>query len=755
MRVSFLHGGASWAAGCVVLIFGAAALAAPSLPDQTVLEAKFDAGVSSADQMQWLSRMASAPNHVGSPHDKENADFLLSSFKAWGWDARIERFDVLYPTPLSATIEMTAPKAIVLGGQEPPISGDALSQDLSRALPPYAAFQSDGDVTAPIVYVNYGLPDDYDALARRGISVKGKIVLARYGGGWRGIKPKLAQEHGAVGCIIYSDPADDGYARGDVYPKGGWRPDRSVQRGSVLDMPVRPGDPLTPGVGATPGAKRLPRDQAETIMKIPVLPLSSADAKVLMDDMDGPVAPPSWRGGLPLTYHIGGGDRVRVRLAVKSDWSLKPLYNVIAMLPGARHPDEWIVRGNHFDGWVFGASDPLSGTVALLSEAKALGSMYKAGWRPDRTIVYAAWDGEEPGLLGSTEWGEAHAAELKAKALLYVNSDSNARGFLMAGGSTTWQHLVGEVAADVVDPQTGASVASRWRAKTQTDDVDKTGAPSPTALAQADKGGDQPLDPLGSGSDWTVFLQHLGISSVMVGFGGEGEGFGSYHSAYDTYEHVVRHDDPGLVYGAVLAKTAGRIVLRAAQAPTPPRRFADFADSIARYVTEIRKLADDQRSAERKRQRLSGQFALAKDPARPVGPPVDKGPTPFAEMAALEAASDRLTTSAAAFDNAFNAKQARFSDDRRARVNKTLFDIDQLLNVETGLPGRPWYKNLVYAPGLSTGYSAKTLPGLREAIEERRAAEADAYARMTAAALSAYAARLDEARQLVDAPSQQ
>ena len=423
-------------AALALALAAAPAVGQPGAPSQA-LEQSFDALISSNDQLGWLQQMSSEPNHVGSPHDKANAEFELAMFKQWGWDAHIEQFDVLYPTPISTTLELIAPTRATLGGQEPMVAEDPSSQHMAGALPPYVAYQGDGDVTAPVVYLNYGMPADYDALEQRGISVKGKIVLARYGGGWRGLKPKLAQEHGAVGCLIYSDPADDGYGDGDIYPKGGARPPNGVQRGSVVDMTMYPGDPLTPGIGATRNAKRLTRATAPTILKIPALPISYADATRIMTGLEGPVVTGKARGGLPIAYHWGGTGAVTVHLAVKSDWSLKPAYDVIATLRGTTYPDQWIVRGNHRDGWVFGAADPLTGQVALMSEAKALGQLYRQGWRPERTIVYASWDAEEPSLLGSTEWAETHADELKRKALIYINTDNNGRGFLSPRAATT------------------------------------------------------------------------------------------------------------------------------------------------------------------------------------------------------------------------------------------------------------------------------------------------------------------------------
>lgn len=725
-----------------------ALVAAQPLGAQTVgtaaTEKAFDAQISSADQLAWLKEMSSAPNHVGSPHDKANAEMELALFKQWGWDAHIETFKVLYPTPISTTLELVGSERVTLGGQEPQLGPDKLD----GALPPYVAYQGDGDVTAPVVYVNYGMPDDYDSLARRGISVKGKIVIARYGGGWRGLKPKLAQEHGAVGCLIYSDPGDDGYARGDVYPKGGARPEGGVQRGSVMDMTTYPGDPLTPGVGATDNAKRLTRAEAKTILKIPALPISYGDAAKILAGLDGPVVTGRDRGGLPIPYHWGGSDAVKVHLAVKSDWSLKTLYDVIAVMKGSTRPDEWIVRGNHRDGWVFGADDPLSGQVALMSEAKALGALAKTGWRPDRTLVYASWDGEEPGLLGSTEWAETHADELQAKAVLYINTDDTSRGFLGAEGSHTLQHFVNSIARDVPDPQTGVSVYDRLRASIRAGAYSGSGRDAGSgALEAARAGGDIPIGALGSGSDYSSFIAHLGIPSVNLGFGGEGAGGGSYHSAYDTYYHVTNFDDPGLVYGATLSKFVGRMVLRAAAAPRVPVRYGDMAATVARYVGEVKKLAADQRDQDRALKDLNRDdvFKLTANPVDPTAAPEDKGVTPLIDMLALEDASDHLTRASRAADAAFE----RASPDKVAKAMAVLKGVDQLLLDKDGLPGRPWYRNLIYAPGTLTGYGAKTLPGIREGIEQRRFDDAKEYVAKTAAALNRYADRLDAAVRLL------
>ncbi len=719
------------------------------------LERRFDAQIDPAEMGGWLKTMAAEPNQVGGAHDKANAEMTLAQFKAWGWDARIETFWVLYPTPISEALELVSGpgagfKATLTEG---PIPGDESSSRIKDELPAYVAFQGDGDVTAPLVYVNYGMPADYDALQRMGVSVKGKIAIARYGGGWRGLKPKLAQDHGAVGAIIYSDPRDDGYAMADVYPKGPARPPQGIQRGSVADMTLYPGDPLTPGIGATRDAKRLDRKDAAPILKIPTLPISYADAQVLLSSLGGPVAPAAWRGALPITYHVGGGGG-QVRLMVKSDWSLKPAYDVIAVMKGKDLPDDWVIRGNHRDGWVFGASDPLSGHVAMMGEAKAIGALAKSGWRPKRTIVYASWDAEEPMLLGSTEWAEQHAAELKAKGVIYINSDGNGRGFLNVGGSHAFQHLVNQVAGDVKDPQTGAPVRDRLRAKLAVDAAEPGANERAKALGRFanDPARDLPIEALGSGSDYSSFLQHLGLPSLNIGYGGEGLEGGVYHSAYDTYEHHSRFVDPGHAYAGALAKTGGRLVLRAAEADLPVQRYGDFADTVAGYVDEVKKLATAKTDENRAQAQLlaTGAYGLAADPTQPSGLPTALPPSPAYDFAGLDAGLARLKTSAAAFDTALAAKGAGLSEGGRRKLDAAVRPLDQSLLRPEGLPGRPWYQNMIYAPGRFTGYGAKTLPGVREAIEERRVADARTYIDITGQTMAAYADRLDQATAILN-----
>jgi len=692
---------------------------------QHALEAKFDAALSRENQEAWLKRLAARPHHVGSPYGKENAELIASLFRSWGYDTAIERFDVLFPTPKTRVVELIAPERFRAKLAEPALAEDATSGQAAEILPPFNAYSIDGDVTGELVYVNYGIPKDYEVLERNGIDVRGKIVIARYGGSWRGIKPKVAAEHGAIGCLIYSDPRDDGYFQGDVYPKGAYRSDGSAQRGSVADMPTYPGDPLTPGVGATANAKRLDRRDAATITKIPVLPISYGDALPLLRALGGPVAPTDWRGALPITYHLGAGP-ARVHMKLEFDWKLVPAYDVIARLRGSDLADQWILRGNHHDGWVHGARDPISGMVALMEEARAVAELTKSGWRPRRTIVYAGWDAEEPGLLGSTEWVETHLAELKEHAAVYINSDSNSRGFLDVGGSHTLERLVTEVARDVEDPQRGVSVLQRLVA------FEMTQATQPEKQKEIRERTLMRLDALGSGSDYTPFLQHAGIASLNVGYGGEGE-YGVYHSAYDSIDHFLRFGDPKFDYGIAQAKTTGRMTLRLANADFLPFQITTFADTVSRYASEIETLVKSMReeTEEKNRQIRERTMELAADPTKPFAMPKMEEPVPFLALSPLQNAVAHLKNAARAFDAA------------ASHDDKVIMRLEQALTREQGLPMRPWYKHHVYAPGFYTGYGVKTLPGVREAIEQRKWKEANEQVVILAEVLEGYARLLE------------
>ncbi len=714
---------------------------AENLIKQRGLETKFDSYLKVENLRTWMKKLSARPHHVGSPYGKENADFIAAQFKSWGFDTNIEQFDVLFPTPRTRLLEMTAPEKFTAKLEEPELKEDATSNQKSEQLPTYNAYSADGDVTGDLVFVNYGVPADYEELAQRGIDVKGKIVIAKYGGSWRGIKPKVAAENGAIGCLIYSDPKDDGYFQGDVYPKGAWRQENGAQRGSVADMPVFPGDPLTPGIGSVKGAKRLDRKDAPTIMKIPVLPISYADALPLLKNMSGMVAPENWRGALPATYHLGGNNAVKVHLKLEFNWDIKPIYNIIAKMQGSERPDEWIMRGNHHDAWVNGADDPISGLVAEMEEARALGELAKTGWKPKRTIVYAAWDGEEPGLLGSTEWVETHADELKNKLAVYINTDSNGRGFLGVGGSHTLEKFINEVMKDVDDPQVKMSVWERRRAANIVNS-------SPASRKETMNRADLRISALGSGSDYTPFLQHLGIASMNLGFGGE-DGGGSYHSIYDSFDHFTRFGDFDFAYGVALAKVCGRSVLRLADADTLPFEFTNFADTVNQYSNEIMKMTEAMREETEAMNRMieNGMLKNVQNPKEIFVMPKPKTEVPFLNFAPLQNAVSKLNESAKNFQNASKSKNTSLAQQKN--LDEILMKTERFLTSNQGLPRRDWFKHQIYAPGFYTGYGVKTLPGIREAIEQRNWKEAGEQINLTSNTIENFAAEIDKATNIL------
>jgi N-acetylated-alpha-linked acidic dipeptidase len=693
-----------------------------------------------ANIKSYMQRLSARPHHVGSAYDKDNAEWILAKFKDWGWQAEIERFDVLFPTPKERRLELVEPTKFAAKLEEPTVAADPTSGQKTEQLPSYNAYSIDGDVTAPLVYVNYGRPEDYEQLDRLGISVRGAIVIARYGESWRGIKPKVAAEHGAVGCLIYSDPKDDGYATGDVFPVGPMRPGEGVQRGSVMDLPVAPGDPLTPGVGATPGARRLALNEATTLTRIPVLPISHADAQPLLAAITGEVVPENWRGALPITYHAGPG-QAKVHLKIAFNWDTRPIFDVIAKLPGSTFPDEWIIRGNHHDAWVNGAADPASGMAPMLEEARALGELRKQGWSPKRTIVYAAWDGEEPGLLGSTEWVEAHADDLRDHAVAYINTDGNGRGFLSASGSHSLEHFVNGVARDVQDPETKLSIWKRRQARTI------VRGPADERKDARDRA-DLRIGALGSGSDYTPFLQHAGIASLNLGFDEEDRD-GIYHSIYDDFFFYTRFLDRDFVYGRALAQTVGTSVVRLADSDVLPFEFTGLANTVEKYVKELTELLTRKRDEvrERNRQIEDGVFAAVADPRRRLVAPKAEPMPPAINVAPLENAATRLTDSARRYERARTAAGGALTRNVTAlrSLNAKLRQAEPQLVDAAGLPNRAWYRHLLYAPGFYTGYSVKTVPGVREGIEQARYGEAETEIVRVSQALIRLATLIDSA----------
>jgi N-acetylated-alpha-linked acidic dipeptidase len=703
---------------------------------QQTVESHFDSYLDAARIGARIKIMSSHPHHVGSPGGKAVAEYIYSQYKSFGFDVHIDTFYVLFPTPKVRELEMTDPvhyKALL---SEVALKEDSTSGQTDEQLPTYNAWSADGDVSAELVYVNYGIPADYDQLARQGIDVRGKIVIARYGRSWRGIKPKVAQEHGAIGCIIYSDPRDDGYYQGDVYPKGAYKNEYGVQRGSVMDMPIYPGDPLTPNIGATKDAPRIDRKDAVNLLKIPVLPISYHDAEPLLKSLEGPVAPEDWRGALPFTYHIGPG-KTKVHLKLAFNWDIKPIYDIIARVPGSTFPDQWVIRGNHHDGWVNGAGDPLSGQAAMLEEAHAVGELLKTGWRPKRTLVYCSWDGEEPALLGSTEWVEENAATLQQRAVAYINSDGNGRGFLNAEGSHALEPFLEQVARDVTDPETGVSVLDRKRAH------DIIGASSEKTKTELLAKKTFTIGALGSGSDFSPFIQHIGVPSFDLAYGGEDPG-GEYHSIYDSYDDYRRFKDPGFVYGVVLAKTAGRTMLRLADADLLPFDFTALAKTIKGYSSEVVSLLDQERESTALDNKLlkGNYYTLAGDPVHPLAPPPPKGEVPYLNFAPLENAVAGLEKASARLHGVLTTK--KFSADTLVLLNAGLYQAEQQLLSDQGLPRRSWYRHTIYAPGFYTGYGVKTLPGIREAIEQRNWKEAQEQIDLDGAVLDRFTLYLDK-----------
>jgi N-acetylated-alpha-linked acidic dipeptidase len=733
----------SLAAVCLFALSAHAVDTTPSLRGYTAAdsatevewEKKFREIPDPAHIRENMRRLSARPHHVGSPYDKDNAEWLLAQLKSFGLDAQIETFSALFPTPKLRSLELLGPNKFTAKLQEPPVGVDPTSSQTSEQLPTFNAYSRDGDVTAPLVYVNFGRPEDYEILDRMGISVKGAIVIARYGMSWRGIKPKVAAEHGAVGCIIYSDPQQDGYFQGDSFPDGPTRPAEGVQRGSVMDMPVYPGDPQTPGVGSVEGVKLIPLDKVQTITKIPVLPISYADATPFLKALGGEKLPEAWRGGLPFTYHVGPSN-AQAHLQLAFNWDRKPLYDVIVHIPGAKYPDQWVIRGNHHDAWVNGAEDPLSGASPQLEEARALGELLKQGWKPQRTLIYCFWDGEEEGLLGSTEWGETHAVELKQHAVAYFNSDGNGRGYFGAEGSHSLEAFVNDVAKDIQDPETKMSVWKRVRL------VDLSRAAT-KPRDEIRSRSDLRIPALGSGSDYTVFIDHLGIASINLGYGGEDEG-GQYHSIYDDFYWYTHFQDTDFSYGRALAQTAGTMIMRMADADILPFQFSDLADTIHTYVGELKTLLNDRRdqAKERNKEIDEGVYQALYDPKKQMVPPPAEPIPPYLNFAPLDQASDDLTTAAQELDQALAAAGGTAPPE----LNLDLIQSERILTNPDGLPNRPWFQHLIYAPGFYTGYGVKTIPGVREAIEQKDWKEADAQILRVSAALEHEADLFKQAR---------
>lgn len=685
--------------------------------EQRQIEERFRAIPDPARLREYMEYMTEVPHIAGFGHgSKRVADYALEKFLSFGLDAAIEETEALMPIPIDRHVEVLGPEPYTLRLAEPGVPEDKDSSD-PGLLPSYNAYAADGDVSGEVVFVNYGIPEDYEKLAELGISVEGKVVLARYGRSWRGIKAKLAQDNGAIGALIYSDPEEDGYYRGLTYPEGPYRPKWGVQRGSIMDMPVHPGDPLTPGWGAKEDREKLTRETARTLVKIPVLPISWGDALPILEQLRGTASPnDDWKGALPITYHIGPGP-VTVRMRTAYDWQVRPIYNVIARIEGSTYPDEWIVHGNHHDGWCAGATDPISGAVQLMETARGFGELLQAGIRPRRTVVFALWDAEEWGLLGSTEWAETHRADLGEKGVTYINTDSTGKGWLSMAGSHTLQRFLNEVARDIEDPERGVSVFEAARARRL-----ETAA-NPDARREIEQSDDLRLAALGSGSDYTVFIDHLTMASLNLGFGGDSPG-GVYHSNYDSFHWYQKFSDSEYVFGRTLSRLIGTAIWRLANAAILPFGFTDLADAMSTYVEEIRET-----------------HAAMETPEE-------------IDFEAIEGALDALREAGQGYEAALSgltgaSAEAVLGNASVSELNQLLYTSERRLGYDEGLPNREWFRHQVYAPGFYTGYGVKTIPGVREGIEEEEWEAARFYVRVVSEALSSLTEQVRQAERIV------
>jgi N-acetylated-alpha-linked acidic dipeptidase len=651
--------------------------------------------------------LTTEPHEAGTAANVRTAEYYAKQLREFGFDEVIfNRYEVLLPRPILREVTLLEPERYELKLTEPPISEDADSSN-QEILPPFNAYAADGDVTAAVVYVNYGLPSDYAVLDSMGISVKGKIAIARYGKSWRGIKSKLAAQRGAVGCLLYSDPAEDGFVKGDVIPKGKWRPEFGVQLGSVLDIPTYPGDPQTPMQPSKPGSQRLPLSKAVTLEKIPVLPISYGDALPILRKLKGEVAPKEWQGGLPITYHIGTGKETRIHMRLKSDWSVRPIVNVIGILRGREQPEKIVMVGSHRDAWGFGAGDPIAGASSLLESARLIGEQAKLGHRPKRSIAIASWDAEEYGMIGSTEYGEDFKAALQGNLVVYLNREVYSAGDFRAAGVHSLQPLINEITREVQMPNSDKTVFTAWMEKAEEKDKFTANGRSMVRM-----GG------LGAGSDFMVFLDHLGIPSVDFGFSG---GTGSYHSLYDSYWFFSTHGDRNFAYGEKLSELVSRFLLRMADADVLPFDYASTAETIDRYLDELAEVVKKQELADR------------------------------VDLAGIRATNARLKETALQLNQeiarikAMDGKDLERNRQALIQLNDLLLATELAFLDPNGLPRRPWYRHQIYAPGYLTGYGVKTLPGVREAIEKKDAEEAQQMAQVLEKTLSQVRGTLQEA----------
>ena len=699
---------------CVVISGGAqntagiAGFRAPHIENELELEQHLQSIPDPARAESILRHLTSQPHMAGTDASYKVAEWLRDQYRSFGFDAEIVTFSAWLPLPREVKLELVAPERKALGSPEQPFEEDPDTYN-DKAVVGFNTYSPSGEVTAPLVYVNYGMPDDYRELESMSVSVAGKIAVARYGQGFRGIKAKLAEEHNAVGLIIYSDPQDDGYTAGDTFPKGPWRPMSGIQRGSILYTQIYPGDPLTPGVQGPDGPKHVTPDAAATLAHIPTMPINAKDAAVLLANLGGKHVPRGWQGGLPITYHVGSGD-ARAHLKIALDYAARPIYDVIAKLRGS-DDDEWVILGNHHDAWVFGAADPGSGTASMLEAARALGELVRSGWKPHRSILMCEWDAEEPGLVGSTLWVEQNLAELQAKAVAYINTDVGVTGPNFSAAATpSLKDFVRDVTRQVQDPTTKHSVYDSWRGHQV-----RFGEDAGSAGRNSKTFGEAPLGALGAGSDFSPFFDYAGIPSVDVGFGGD---YGVYHSLYDDFYWMKHFGDPSFGYHAALARILGTIALRLDEADVLPFDYSAYASEIGRMESDLISRASQQ----------TGEAQSLE---------------PVAEASAeLSASASR----AALYLRILGSEPV---DPEKAReLNHALVSVEQGLLSESGLAGRPWFKHTIYAPGSYAGYAAETMPGVSESLDRKDLPTLRVEADSLAAALRRAADRLDAVARL-------
>jgi N-acetylated-alpha-linked acidic dipeptidase len=676
--------------------------------DERTVESRFLAVPDPALAREHLRILTQAPHVAGTPEDKATADYVAQKFREAGLETEIVEYKIWMSYPAEISVDVTAPADVHMHGPtREHVDGDSYADDL-RVIAPFNGMSPSGDAEAEVVYANYGTPADFQKLADMKIDVRGRIVIARYGQNYRGVKADLAHEYGAAGLILYSDPGDDGEKRGAMYPNGPWRPASGIQRGSINAIWEFPGDVTTPGIASVPSlpeSRRTKPEDSPAMAKIPTTPISSADAAPILQNLAGPAVPNEWKGGLPFDYHMGPGP-VRVKLHLKEDYQFRTIWDVIGTVRGSTWPNEVVLAGNHRDAWVYGAVDPNSGTTAMLEAAHGFGELLKSGWKPKRTIVIGSWDAEEEGLVGSTEWGEQHS-DLQKNAVAYFNTDMAVSGPKFGAAAVpSLKQFVREIAKAVPDPR-GGTVYESWKTESSAPKTDGRETSTSTYRAPLAASNDVPVSDLGSGSDYSVFLQHLGIASTDVGSVGD---YGVYHSAFDNFAWFTKFGDPTFVHEQKMARIFGLEIIRMADTDALPYDFGQYGREVGEYIAAAEKRAGSVFSDK------TPDFQPAETAAK--------------RLVAAGARISALQTPAPADVDVLNAK---------------LIEADRALLLKTGLPGRPWFRHAIYAPGKHAGYAAAVIPGVNDSIDEKDSAALRSQLAALAASLNDCAAILEQA----------